>query len=101
MMPVTMILRDPMGGLNLPPTLELGPFETIRYEGGCFYGDGEPIAEVFEETVNDRMTSVMGHPAAGKVFVPRTFDYDERDDPEYPGKPYGRVEFATYESKED
>lgn len=90
-----MVFTEPMEAmvkeLGLAERLELGPFDDVYYEDGCFYGDSKQIAEVFEESLDDMTAYLVGHPAAGKVFVPRTFHQSERDDPEYPGKPYGRV----------
>lgn len=88
-MSIKIVLSDPMPGLDLPETMELGPFHSVWFEGGYFYGDEDQVAEVFEETMDDVMGHFVGHPAAGKIFVPRTFHTSESDDHEYPGKPYG------------
>jgi hypothetical protein len=91
---IQLILSKPVEGQDIPPTLTLGPFGSVHYEDGRFYGDGDEIAEVFSETIDDMM-NVMGHPAAGAVFAPRTFHADESGDPEYPGKGYRIARFAA------
>jgi len=73
-----------------PDELTIGPFDEILFDDGDWIADGEKVAEVFRETVNDRL-SILGHPVAGCTVVPRTFEYDERDHPEYPGKAYSKV----------
>jgi hypothetical protein len=94
---IALVLSSPLSGLDLPETLELGPFSVVGYEDGWFYGDGERVAEVFAETADDMLGNVTGHPAAGAVFVPRTFGEWESSDPEYPGKGYERVTIETVE----
>lgn len=85
---------------DLPEALVLGPFEEVAYDdAGFFYGDGEKIAEVFEETIDDMMGNPLGHPMVGAVFVPRTFHQSEHEHPEYPGKPYRRLTIT--QTKED
>jgi hypothetical protein len=88
---ISLVLSDPLAGLDLPSTMTLGPFESVRYEGGWFYGDDVAVAEIFQ----DMLGNVIGHPAAGAVFAPRTFSYYEKDAPEYPGKGYERVSFEA------
>lgn len=98
-MSVKIVLSDPWSraveDLDLSPTLELGPFERVSYEDGWWFGDGERVAEVFTETINDMSSSIFGHPLAGYTIVPRTFGIDEQDDPNYPGKPYEKVEIMA------
>lgn len=96
-MPVIMILTEPMeeqveAGLDVPAKTVLGPFQSVTFVEGTWCGDGERVAEVFMETSTDMMHNVMGHPSAGKVFVPRTFSSSEHGHPDYPGKGYGKVE---------
>lgn len=97
-MSVIIVLSEPWGPgveeLGLEPTLELGPFESVTFDGGWWMGDGDPVAEVFRETIDDMMI-ITGHPLADYVLVPRTFQVDERDDPEYPGRPYLMVEVRS------
>lgn len=97
-MSVVIVLSEPWAPgveeLGLTPTLELGPFESVTFEDGWWMGDGDPVAQVFRESVDDMMI-VTGHPLADYVLVPRTFHADESDDPGYPGKPYAQVEVRS------
>lgn len=94
---ITLRLSDPLPELDLPNEAVLGPFESAWYESGWFYGDGEPIAEVFRETATDMMSmsGIFGHPSADAVFVPRTFHSHESNDPDYPGAGYARLTFEV------
>lgn len=97
-MPVKIILLQPMeelvNELNLEPMMELGPFDSVVYEDGWWYdGNTNKIAQVFQENVNDKML-ITGHPAAGYIFVPHTFSVGELNHPDYPGKPYGKLEIV-------
>lgn len=92
---IKLIFTDPLEGLDLPERTELGPFDSIRYEFGSFFHRDERIAQAFKETINDMMNCPGGHPAAGYVFTPRTFNDSEQEDPEFPGKGYGKMEIVS------